>query len=268
MLILPIVNNGKVFNVQVSLRNAKKTQKNTTLEAIKESEVIVNGKKFSDSSFNDDQIVDFIRYNSLNVARDYMVTTRDRQDSKYYDVYEVAMPPSKVNNNLDNLYLKAITDMRKEIPDSRNNGKYISLDRLGFNEYLTDEKLDRMKSIVTSVSNTESWPILFEQAGVADMASTINFLNIFDCTVVPGTTIDENYLTGLLDDFEKIHSRDFKSLNNYYNIAKGNREVYKKLSKVYTTLYKEPYRLIQSEKQRAKTYTKTMNHNYEKENVS
>ena len=149
--------------------------------------------------------------------------------------------------------------MRKEIPNKINNGHYISLSRIGFDEFLTDEKIEKLKSIVTSVRNTESWPVLFEQAGITDIVSTIDFLNYFDCTVVPGSTIDEKYLTGLLDNFEKIHSRDFKNLNKYYSIAKDNHNVYRKLSNVYKTIHDEPYRLIQSEKQRAKTYKKTRN---------
>ena len=266
MLILPIVNHGKVFNVQISLKNARKTNVKTRFNGINESEVIVNGKKFSDSSFNNDQIVDFIRFNSLNTPRNYQITTREGQDSNLYDSYEVGLPPSKVNDSLDSLYLSAVTDMRKEVPNKINKGYYVSLDKLGFNEYLTDDKIDKLKSIVATVRNTESWPVLFEQAGITDITSTINFLNVFDCTVVPGSTIDENYLKGLLDNFEKIHSRDFKQLNRYYNIAKGNHNVYKKLSQVHYTLHNEPYRLIQSQKQKAKTYKKTMNHNY-KNNV-
>ena len=146
--------------------------------------------------------------------------------------------------------------------DKNRKGYYVSLDQLGFNEYLTDDKIDKLKSIVASVRNTESWPVLFEQAGITDVISTIGFLNQFDCTVVPGSTIDENYLKGLLDSFEKIHSRDYKQLNRYYNIAKDNHNVYKKLSRVYSSMYNEPYRLIQSQKQKAKTYKKTKNYNH------
>ena len=262
MLILPIVNQGKVFNVQISLKNARKVQSKTRFQDAKESEVIVNGKKFSDSSFNNDQVVDFIRFNSLNTPRNYLVTTRNFQDQEYYDLYEVGLPPSKVNDSLDSLYLNAITDMRKEVPNKNRKGYYVSLDQLGFNEYLTDDKIDKLKSIVASVRNTESWPVLFEQAGITDVISTIGFLNQFDCTVVPGSTIEENYLKGLLDSFEKIHSRDYKQLNRYYNIAKDNHNVYKKLSRVYSSMYNEPYRLIQSQKQKAKTYKKTKNYNH------
>ena len=125
MLILPIVNQGKVFNVQISLKNARKVQSKTRFQDAKESEVIVNGKKFSDSSFNNDQVVDFIRFNSLNTPRNYLVTTRNFQDQEYYDLYEVGLPPSKVNDSLDSLYLNAITDMRKEVPNKNRKGYYV-----------------------------------------------------------------------------------------------------------------------------------------------
>ena len=87
---------------------------------------------------------------------------------------------------------------------------------------------------------------------IADLVDTIDFLNIFDCTVVPASTINEEILTSILESFSKIKSRDFKGLNRYYNMAKENTNVYKKIVNVNKFLYNQPYRLIQSVKQREK----------------
>ena len=255
MVVLPIINRGKIFNVEIKLKDAKKIRKGIKYTNVSESEVLVNGKTLSDSKvYNEDTCLDFIRFNFLhtNYNNSYLVTTRNSNDSSFYDVYEIKKPPKYVNDALDRLYNKVLINMRKEVPDKKNNGYYVSLDDLGFNKYLTDDKIEQLKSIVTSVSNTDNWPILFKQAGIADLADTIDFLNVFDCTVVPSSTIYEDVLVGLIESFSKVKTRDFKGLNRYYNMAKENTNVYKKIVNVNKFLYNQPYRLIQSVKQREK----------------
>ena len=53
MLILPIVNKKRVVNVEIKLKNASKIRKGVCFDDAKESEIIVNREKFSDSSFKD-----------------------------------------------------------------------------------------------------------------------------------------------------------------------------------------------------------------------
>ena len=60
----------------------------------------------------------------------------------------------------------------------------------------------------------------------------------------------------MINKYEKIHSKDFKSLNNYYRIAKENSEIYAKINVVSKLIYDRPFRLVQSEKQRQKTNEK------------
>ena len=182
MVILPIINKGKIFNVEIKLKDAKKLRTGIKYKDISESEVLVNGKTLSDSNvYNEDTTLDFIRFNFLhtNYIDTYLVTTKNSFVTPFYDVYEIKKPPKFVNRALDNLYNKVLINIRKEIPDKRNNGYYVSLDDLGFNKYLTRDKLDQLKSIVTSVSNTDNWPVLFKQAGIADLVDTIDFLNVF-----------------------------------------------------------------------------------------
>ena len=259
MVILPIINKGKIFNVEIKLKDAKKIITGIKYKDVSESEVLVNGKVLSESKvYNEDTTLDFIRFNFLHSSYidTYLVTTKNGLDSSFYDVYEIKKPPKFVNSALDNLYNKVLINMRKEVPNKKNNGYYVSLDDLGFNKYLTSEKIEQLKSIVTSVSNTDNWPILFKQAGIADLVDTIDFLNIFDCTVVPASTINEEILTSILESFSKIKSRDFKGLNRYYNMAKDNTKVYKKIVNINKFLYNQPYRLIQSVKQREKHLVK------------
>lgn len=256
MLILPIVNKNRILNVEVKLKDAEKIRSGVKFDDANESEIIVNGKKLSESIYNDDNaVVDFIRNNSLIYRRNYLVTTREEASSSFYDVYEVSQPPKRVNAPLDNLYASVVTDMRKEIPSVRR-GRYLSFEKLGFDKYLTDEKIARLQRIVKENRDTSKWPSLFEEEGVADLSQTLEFINTFDCTVVNESTIPEDELQGVLKSMEVLNTRDTRNLRNYYQMALSNRDIYAKISYINKIIYDKPLSLIQSQKQKQKQLVK------------
>lgn len=254
MLILPIVNRNRVMNVELRLRNAHKIKCNFWSEDVQESDIIVNREKFSNSSYKDSKEenapTDFIRSKSILYPRDFLVTTKQKADSKKYDVYRVNQPPRKVHTSLDKLYGKAITDLRKEIPGVKNRGRYVSFEKLGMNEYLTDEKIAKLQRIVKEERDQSRWPELFEKEGISDIGNTVDFINNFECTVVSDTTIPESSMQDTLKSLEVINTRDYKNLNNYYKMAKRNADIYTKISYINKIMYDKPLTLIQSEKQK------------------
>ena len=259
MLILPIVNRNRILNVEVKLKNANKIRTGIKFFDADESEVIVNGKKLSDSSFknmkSDAAALEFIRTNSIRFRRNFLITTREEANSSAYDVYELEQPPKKINESLDNLYTSVITDMRKEIPGNRR-GRYLSLEKIGVGDFLSDEKIARLQEIVKNVRDTTQWPVLFENAGVADLVDMLEFIKHFDCTVVEDTTIPEDSLQSMVESLKKLNTRDSRNLCNYYNMALSNRDIYSKLSIINKTIYDKPLTLIQSKKQKQKQLVK------------
>lgn len=262
MLILPIVNRNRILNVEVKLKNADKIRTGVVVSGTPESEVIVNGKKLSDSSFKNDRsdkaALEFIRINSMRFRRNYLITTRSESSSESYDVYEIEQPPKKINEGLDNLYVSAITDLRKEIPGIKR-GRYLSLEKLGVGDHLTDDKIEILRDIVKNVRDTNEWPALFEKMGITDLVDTLEFVKHFDCTVVEDTTIPEDTLSSIVEALEKLNTRDSRNLCNYYNMALGNRDVYAKLSVVNKLIYDKPLTLIQSKRQKEKQFVKVAN---------
>ena len=260
MLILPIVNRNRVMNVHISLKDAEKIRKGISFEDADECDIIVNREKFSESILSNSKdvnaAVDFIRGKSILHPRNYLITTKEEADSTLYDVYEVAQPPRKVNDELDKLYSSVITDMRKEIPGSRR-GRYVSFEKLGIDKHLTDEKIERLKEIVNNVKDESQWNQLFENAGILDLKETVDFLSIFDCTVVSDTTVREETLQEVLKSLEAINTKDSRSLRNYYNMALSNKEIYKKLSYISKLIYDQPLSLIRSNRQKEKQLVKT-----------
>jgi hypothetical protein len=257
MLILPIVNRNRILNVKIELKDAEKVKRNVYLENTAESDVIVNGQEYSKSSLakDDNSVVDFIRYHSIHRHDDYFVTTRSIQDSTLYDIYKVHEPPAKVNKELDGLYNSVVTDMRKEIPNMINS-RYISFEKLGIGEHLTDEKINKLQRIVREVPDQSKWPELFQEAGIADLPKTIDFVNNFNCTVIKDTTIPEDIMQGVIASLEPMNGKDAKELRKHYEMALENREIYSKLSYINKALYDKPFDLIHSEATHQKQYVK------------
>lgn len=260
MLVLPIVNVDRILHVEVKLKSANKIKSGIRFSDASESEIIVNGKLFSESLYKDDKsrraVVDFIRNTSLRNKRNFLVTTREEASSNSYDVYEILQPPKKVNDGLDNLWGSLIIDLSKEIP-GHNRGRYLSLKALGVGDHLTDEKLEKLEYIVKNVSDTSRWPELFQREGVMDLVETLDFLNSFECTVVPNSTVSEKQIQSITSAFSKVNTREARNMNSYYNMACDNRDIYSKLSDINKLVYGKPLGLIKSEHQKQRQFVKT-----------
>ncbi|MCI7702241.1 MAG: hypothetical protein MSS28_04020 [Tenericutes bacterium] len=260
MLVLPIVNRNRILNVRVSLRNATKIRTDVELDDLLPSDIIVNGKSFNTSLFKDSKdkktIIDFIRNNSILYKKNVLVTTKVRSNRNKYDVYEVLLPPRRVNDATDELYVRTILDMQKELPGTIR-GKYVSLEELGLDEIFSDEKVSSLKQIIMSTPDSREWMELFRKQGLLELVDTLSFMRIFDCTVIGESSIAEDTIQQVLSSFEKVHSRDTKDLNKYYNMALGNRDVYAKMTYASKLLYGKPFDLIQSEAQKVRQFVKT-----------
>lgn len=264
MLVFPIVNNRHVMNVEFRIKGVEKVRQGVTIADTKESEIIVNSEKYSNSSYFNSKDktseVDFIRSKSILYPRDYFVTTKSKKDSSVYDVYMVSQPPAKVSSGLDALYSKAITDLRCETPGVVSNGRYVSFADLGFDTEITDEKIDKLKQIITEVRDQRLWPKLFSDAGIAEFGDMVKFLNVFECTIISDTTIPESSLQDTLKVLSVLKTRDYKNLNKYYEMAKSNSEIYTRMSYISQIIYGKPLALIQTPK-KSKQYVKKMEDN-------
>lgn len=252
MLVFPIVNNRHVMNVEIRLKNVEKIRQGVRFKDAPESEIVVNSEKYTNSSYfnsNDDtREIDFIRSKSILYPRSFFVTTNNMRDRELYDVYVVAQPPKKVNTSLDKLYSRAITDLRCETPGITDRGRYVSFQDLGIGDNITNEKLNKLKDIITHVRDSNEWPRLFEREGIADLEETLDFLKNFECTIISDSIIPEESLQDTIKSFSVIKTRDFKNLNKYYKMAKSNTEIYTKMSYAHQVLYNKPFALIQSPK--------------------
>ena len=247
MLILPIVNQRRVMNVQIRLKNATKIKQGVAYDDAAESDIIVNKEKFSDSSYHASRDtkaeIDFIRSKSILYPRSFLVTTKQDEQSKKYDVYEVPQPPKKVNDSLDKLYSKTITDMRKEIPGKQRRGRYVSFEELGIDKELNREKITTLQRLMKE-EDSSSLGDKLKAAGISDLKETLTFFNNFECTVLSDSIIPEDSLQDTINALSEINTRDYRQLKKYYHIAKTNTDVYAKISYISKLLYDKPLTLM------------------------
>lgn len=253
MLVLPIVNRRRVMNVQIRLKDAAKVRHGVMFDDAKESDIIVNREKFSESSFVESKDInapiDFIRSRSILHPRSFLVTTKEESDSSCYDVYEVPQPPKKVNDSLDKLYSKAITDLRKEIPGREQRGRYISFEDLGIDDNLDDERIATLQRIIRSNDGNDLGKKL-QDAGLADLDDTVQFFKNFECTILADTAISEDSLQDTINALSVINTRDYRNLKKYYNMAKSNTDIYTKISYINKVLYDKPLTFSREESQK------------------
>lgn len=264
MLILPIINRGRVMNIEITLKGSHKIRSKVHYKGADEKEIIVNREKYSNSIFQDPKKesapTEFIRSKSILYPRNFLVTTKTETTSDRYDVYEVSQPPKKVNESLEKLYGKVITDYQNEIPDTSRRGRYVSLQELGMEKELTEEKIAKLKRIIEKMKQKDAYHENIPEKEVQDFKDILTFLQHFQWSVIPSSTIKETSLQDTLKALEVLNSRDYRHLNKYYHTAKTNQEIYTKLSYIHQILYGEPLHLIESPK-KEKKYMKTKEEN-------
>jgi len=259
MLVIPVNKEGRIYSIGCGIKNKEKIGTNVFDESLLESDIVVNSEKFSDSSYHDsckeNAPTDFIRSRSIYYQRDIKVSTRSRSNSQNYDVYRVIQPPKKVNDSLDCLYGKVITDIRKEIPGASVKGRYVSLEKLGMDKLFSGERIDKIKRIVEEENDSSRWPELFEKEGIGDFQDIVDFLDIFEFTMLSNRALPETSLQDALDSLSIINTRDFRSLRNYRDMAKSNMEILSRISYVKQILHSRPLSLVY-DKEKAKILVK------------
>ena len=268
MLILPVINKGKIFNAELKLVHCQKLDENisNTFDSAKESDVIINGKSLRDSNWDKKDIMSFVKGNSLNQPRDFYVNTKNEQfnekrfdiignrlqEKDTYETYKIANPYKLTSFNFEKLYDVMLLDILNKVPNKQNNGRYVSLKELGFDEVVNDQSIEQLENITNSVRDTSKWDPLFREYKIEDLVKYIDFFSLFEATVIPHSTVPKDEVENIVDKLSTIKTRDYKNLNKYYKIAKENTEIYKNLNKASNLLYGKPFRFVQSKKQRAK----------------
>ncbi|MCI8347787.1 MAG: hypothetical protein HFJ12_07620 [Bacilli bacterium] len=258
MLVLPILNTNKdgvsiLFLVEVTYPKAIRVKEGVSVKGLEESDVILNGASFNRSIYNTrgiepNVITNFLRnFNYKANKKEFLVTTRQYADSDLYHLYSVPIPPRKIAAGLDNLYGSVILDLKKEIPGIKK-GRYISLKKLGVDRHITQEKLEKLQYLSETELDKNKRKDIFQLNGVSDLEKTIDFMRLFDFTIIGEATLTEEQLTSMITKLQYVNTRDYRNLSRLYEIAKENREVYSKLTRISKIINKKPLHLIKSSK--------------------
>ena len=252
MLVLPIINRGRILNVKIELADAKKIKENINIDGIKESDIIITGPtgtNLKDSSYNNknvspEEITEFIRNNNKMSKTGFMVTTKTRSDSNTYDIYGIPNPPKKVSNGLDRLYGSMILDLKNEIPRTPSKVRYVDFEKMNIFDTITEEKLEKLELIAQNLNS--NYQNELNNNNLNDLIETLEFLKLFNCEVIESSSIKLDKYIDVMNFFYTINNKDSKNINNYYKTAFLNKRNYSNLSKLYNIVYKDSLNWIQS----------------------
>lgn len=266
MLVMPILNtnrNGisKIYFVEVEIKQSQKIKEATVIKGINESDITLNGNSFNSSSYknksiNPNNAVNFLRDFNYQVNKhDFLISTKNYSDSDSYDLYSIPMPPRKITAGLDNLYGSVIFDIKNKVPNV-NQGNYLSLKQIGLDRHITSDKMDKLRHFSSIEKDKTKRNDLFQLNNVSDLAKTVDFMRLFNFTIIKNATLTEAELTHILDSLKVINTSDFDRLSNIYSLAKENKEVYSKLTNISKVIDNKPLNLIKN-KSKAKVLVKT-----------
>lgn len=256
MLIMPIKNEGRILNVAISLVSARKIGTSSSFLESGPSNVIINKRFFSESSYynkkNDASVVvDFIHNNNIAVnSSSFYVTTKFDSNNSSYDVYEVDVPNHKLGVGLNSLFGECVMDLCCEGPDIEK-GRNISLSRLGISNHITDERLEKLEYLANNLGKINTLNYIKEN-DLQDLIDTIEFLDLFDCTVISKSSIKCDDMESMLQSLKNTSNNTYKELKKYYDMAQDNARIYSRLSKLYHIVYNRPYSWIHSSKEKIK----------------
>ncbi len=231
MIVMPIVNGGKVYNVKISPKYTYEDRGLETFEKRYESDIVVNGNSYNQSRYNIEKAplnntIDFIRNNSLFISSTFLVTSRRNGDGKI-STFRIATPPVFVSKGLDLLYSSVIQNMKKSIP-GREKDRNVSLKRFGVTEHITETNLSLLRKVTQFGYINETSEFLNDNR-INQLYQTLNFLNTFDCTIIEEATMEEKALRDMIFSFNGIETKEARLLHDYYEMAKENSEEYVKL---------------------------------------
>lgn len=256
MIVLPILNRGRVLNVKVELKNVNKIAKGINTFNIASSDIVINNNRYSESFHSKDiatckSVMNFIRSNSKASRSSILVSTKADEFGNY-DIYEIKLSDEKVSDGIDNLIGTLILDLKNE--KSNQKGRYLDLFKLGVFDLITEDKLN---SLEYAKDNMERLNIskYIDDNNLRSLFKLVNCMDDFNFTVIKKSVMKEENFLELINFLEPTNSKDYNSLINYYDLAKSNQNEYSKLSYLYKTVNNKPLDLIHTPHEKVKVYT-------------
>lgn len=256
MIVLPIVNRGRILNVEVTLKDVSKVGSKTTDFNINSSDIIIHNKKYNDSFHSKNvatpkSVMGFLRENGKIGKSNILVTTKS-DEKGLFDIYDVKYPKDKVSDGLDNLIGTLILDLKNE--SASQKGRYLDLYKLGVFDIITDDRLSDLEFLSKNMGKINIAKYV-EEHDLRCLFKLIQAMDMFNFKVINKSVISLDKFDSFTEFLEPTNSKDYNSLLNYSDLAKNNKNEYSKLSYIYKIINNKPLNLIQTTKEKVKVYT-------------
>ena len=246
MLVVPIINNGKIMNYEIKLRNQEIVNKdeigpNSPFARINSGEVYYKGrcysKWFEDKSFSKASVVDNIKNFSVQTNSEnnnIFVSTKTYKNSPSFDIYKVGLPNLDTYYGIKELYGRMIDDIRRSVPDN-SKSRIISFKTLGIDRNIDYDKINLIKRINDEFTNAseETMDRIYTNNGVYNTVNLVRVItDVFGFKAVDTAHEDLGEYMAILNAENELNTDLGKKMQKKYDIAVDNTEVFNKIAKV------------------------------------
>lgn len=257
MIVLPIINRGRIINVAVKLKTATKIANNISDFNIGPSDIIINHNKYSDSVYQQHtttpkSAMEFIRSGAKVGKSSILVSTKENPVTGLYDIYEIPYLSEKVTDGIDNMIGTMLLDLKNE--SNSQKGRYLDLRKIGALDNITEDKLEKLKYASDNLKYMDVNKYIREN-DLQNLFKTLEIFNMFDFTILKKSIIPLEEFNNIMNFLEPTNSKDYNNLKHYYDIAKSNQEEYSKLSYLNKIVNNKSLNLIHSSKEKVKVYS-------------
>lgn len=257
MIVLPIVNRNRIFNVKVEMKNAKKVAKNINDDNVCESDIVVNNRSYLQSNYASRQttpesVMKFLRDASKIGRGNVLVSTKSSVSDNKYDIYEVVNILDKITDGCDNLMGMLLLDLKNECLSSKS--RYLNLKNLGVFDHITAERIEKIQYASENMGYINISKYIKEN-DLECLFKTLELFKYLDFTIIPSSVISLDEFNNFMNFLKPAKSKDYYNLKKYYDIALSNKNEYSKLSYLNKLVNNKSLNLIHNSKDKVKVYS-------------
>lgn len=246
MLVVPIINNGKIMNYEIKLRNQEIVNKdeigpNSPFARINSGEVYYKGrcysKWFDDKSISKAAVVDNIKNFSIQTNgenNNIFVSTKTYKNSPSFDIYKVGLPNLDTYYGVKELYGRMLDDIRRSVPDN-SKSRIVSMKALHIDRGIDDNKMAIIKRLNDEFTNAseETMNRLYTNNGVYNTVNLVKVMtDVFGFKKVETSNEDLTEYLAILKSESDLNTDLSKKMQKKYDIAVDNTEVFNKIAKI------------------------------------